>query len=262
MSAAMLCLALAVLAVPTAGPRRRFLGLFARDSMRKPIYRTVVRVTMCSVLVSTLLLGIGVFLAAAVLVGTLGLRRRRARAERRRTEGCAHLLDALEAVIGELRVGAHPSAAAEVAARESRGAAARAFAVSAARSKLGGSGADGLRDPHAVIGAELSRIADAWRIAEHHGLALAELLTAARADLVGRIRFRARATAALAGARATATVLSTLPFLGLTLGQLMGADPLRVLFASTAGGLLLPLGVALACTGLLWSDVITRKALV
>ncbi|WP_431972694.1 type II secretion system F family protein [Nocardia sp. bgisy134] len=262
MSAAMVCLALAVLVVPETGPRRRMRGLFARGRARKPDYSNVVRVAVCSTLASTLAMGIGVFLAAAMLAGTVGLRRRRAHADRRRTEACAHLLDALEAVIGELRVGAHPSAAADVAASESRGVAARAFAVSAARGKLGGSAADGLRDPHVVISAELARIADAWLIAERHGLALAELLTAARADLVGRIRFRARATAALAGARATATVLSTLPLLGLILGQLMGADPLRVLFASSAGSLLLPLGVALACTGLLWSDAITRKALV
>ncbi len=262
MSAAMVCLALAVLTVPSTGPRRRMRDLFIRTDPRKLRYHNILRVVACPALACTLPLGIGVFLAVAMLAGTVGLRRRRAVADRRRAEACVHLLDALEVVIGELRVGAHPSAAADVAARESRGAAARAFAVSAARGKLGGSAADGLRDPHTVIGAELARIADAWRIAEHHGLALAELLTAARADLMGRIRFRARATAALAGARATATVLSTLPLLGLALGQLMGADPLRVLLASAAGRLLLPLGVGLACVGLLWSDGITRKVLV
>ncbi|MET8776169.1 type II secretion system F family protein [Nocardia sp. NPDC004654] len=262
MTAAMLCLALAALLLPGAGARRRFRGLFSLEGARIPNYSKVVRVSVILGVVSTVLLGVGTFLAAALLAGTVGLRRRRARGDRHRAEECAHLLDALEAVIGELRVGAHPSTAADVAAQESRGAAAHAFAVSAARSKLGGSGADGLRDSGAVIGAELARIADAWRIAEDHGLALAELLTAARADLRGRIRFRARATAALAGARATATVLSTLPLLGLALGQLMGADPLRVLFASSAGGLLLPLGVGLACAGLLWSDAITRKVLV
>ncbi|MCP2278219.1 type II secretion system F family protein [Nocardia amikacinitolerans] len=262
MTAAMLCLALAVLLLPGAGARRRLRGLFSIDGARKPDYSNVVRFSVVVGVVSTVLLDAGTFLATALLAGTVGLRRRRARGDRHRAAECAHLLDALEAVIGELRVGAHPSAAADVAARESRGAAARAFAVSAARSKLGGSAADGLRDSDAVIGTELARIADAWRIAEDHGLALAELLTAARADLRGRIRFRARATAALAGARATATVLATLPLLGLALGQLMGADPLRVLFASPAGSLLLPLGVGLACAGLLWSDAITRKVLV
>jgi tight adherence protein B len=171
-------------------------------------------------------------------------------------------LDALEAVIGELRVGAHPSVAAEVAAQEARGEAARAFAVSAARSRLGGSGADGLRDPDSIVDTELARIADAWQVAEHYGLALAELLSAARADLLGRIRFRTRTTAALAGARATAAVLAGLPLLGIGLGQLMGAAPLHVLLSPGLGTVLLPLGAALACIGLLWTDAITRKVFV
>ncbi|MEV5838321.1 type II secretion system F family protein [Nocardia sp. NPDC052112] len=194
--------------------------------------------------------------------GTVGIRVRQASRDRRRNAECAYLLDALEAVIGELRVGAHPSAAAEVAAQEARGEAAHAFAVGAARSRLGGSGADGMRDPGSIVEAELARIADAWQVAEHHGLALAELLSAARADLLGRIRFRNRTTAALAGARATAAVLAGLPLLGIGLGQLMGAAPLHVLLSPGAGTVLLPLGAALVSTGLLWTDAITRKVFV
>ncbi|WP_307642827.1 type II secretion system F family protein [Nocardia uniformis] len=200
-------------------------------------------------------------IAAATLVATLGLRYRRLRRDRCRTTELARLLDGLEVVIGELRVGAHPSTAAEVAAREVVGETSRAFAVSAARSRLGGSGADGLRRTEATVAGELARVADAWQVAERHGLALAELLTAARLDLVGRKRFQARTRAALAGARATAAVLAGLPLLGVALGQLMGAAPLRVLCASEYGTVLLPLGTALTCTGLLWTDAITRKAL-
>ncbi|MFC9439904.1 type II secretion system F family protein [Nocardia sp. NPDC057030] len=263
MIAGLICLAFAVLAAPAAASRRRFEGLFAEPAVARKMRRDMVlRLVTGAGVVAVLVLGAGAFLAVAMVVGTVGFRVRRVRLDRRRDAECGYLLDALEAVIGELRVGAHPSAAAEVAAREGRGESARAFAVSAGRSRLGGSAAEGLRQPDSIVAGELSRIADAWQVAEQHGLALAELLSAARTDLVGRIRFHGRTTAALAGPRATAGVLAALPLLGIGLGQLMGAAPLHVLFASSAGAVLLPLGAALACAGLLWTDAITRKVLV
>ncbi|MEV0250100.1 type II secretion system F family protein [Nocardia sp. NPDC050712] len=229
--------------------------------MRKPLPRMLFPLLAGGALAAVLLAGIGPLSAAAMVSGTVVLRTRRARQERDRTAESAHLLDALDAVIGELRVGAHPSSAAEAAARESQGLAAQAFTTSAARSRLGGSGAAGLLYPDCAITSELARVATAWQVAEQHGLALAELLAAARADLLCRNRFRSRTAAALAGPRATATVLAYLPLLGLALGHLMDADPLQTLFTTPAGALLLPLGTALACTGLLWSDAITRKVL-
>ncbi|WP_328408410.1 type II secretion system F family protein [Nocardia sp. NBC_00403] len=262
MIVALTCLVLALLSAPAPRARRRFIDLFVPSGVtRKPQRSSLFSVGIGIGIAATAVAGLGPLIAAALVTGTVGIRLRRARHDRLHNVECAYLLDAVEAVIGELRVGAHPSAAAAVAAHESGGAAARAFAVSAARSRLGGSGADGLRHPDSVVAPELAGIADAWRVAEHHGLALAELLSAARADLQGRIRFRGRTAAALAGARATAAVLACLPLLGLALGQLMGAAPLNILFASAAGAVLLPLGTGLACAGLLWTDAITRKVL-
>ncbi|HLS79407.1 MAG TPA: hypothetical protein VK083_21715 [Nocardia sp.] len=257
-----LCLAAAVLLLPAPAARRRFAAVYGR-APSVAVGRWWWLLCPGPVVAVALWAGAGPVIAGATVAVTLTVRWRRTRRDRAHDAECARLLDALEAVVGELRVGAHPSAATEVAARESgAGAAATAFAVSAARGRLGGSGADGLRADESVIGVELRRIADAWQVAERHGLALAELLAATRADLAGRVRFRRRSTAAMAGARATATVLSGLPLLGLALGELMGARPLRVLFTTAAGGVLLPLGAALACAGLLWTDAITRKALV
>ncbi|MEV4239663.1 MULTISPECIES: hypothetical protein [unclassified Nocardia] len=263
MIAGLVCLAVGVLLVPPPSCRRRFVRLFAASGDARKFGRgSGFRVAFGVVIVGALAVGVGLLVAVVLVGATVGIRVRRASRERRHSAECAYLLDALEAVIGELRVGAHPSAAAAAAAQESRGAAARAFAVSSARSRLGGSGADGLRDPHSIVDAELARIADAWQVAEHHGLALAELLSAARTDLLGRIRFRTRTTASLAGARATAAVLAGLPLLGIGLGQLMGAAPLHVLLSPGAGTVLLPLGAALGCAGLLWADAITRKVFV
>ncbi|WP_280233326.1 hypothetical protein [Nocardia cyriacigeorgica] len=262
MIGALVCLVLALLAAPMAVSRRRFGALFGAVVVARKSHRDIVfRVGAVLACACALILGIGPLTAAVMLAATVVFRGRRSGRDRRHVTECGYLLDALESVIGELRVGAHPSAAADAAARDAKGIAAQAFAVGAARGRLGGSGADGLSRPDSVIAGELNRVADAWRVAEHHGLALAELLDAARTDLIGRIRFRGRTTAALAGARATATVLAGLPLLGVGLGQLMGAAPLHVLFAEPAGALLLPLGTALACAGLLWSDEITRRVL-
>ncbi|WP_316573342.1 type II secretion system F family protein [Nocardia canadensis] len=255
----LLCCAAAVLMLPAAGDRRRFRRLFdvggARAVRRIPVTWCVGIGLGCMAFAW----GVGTGLAVLMVGVTVAVRNRRGRGERVRRAECGHLLAGLEAVVGELRVGAHPSAAAEAAAAESRGEAARVLAISAGRSRLGGSGADGWLHPESPVAEELSRVATAWRVAEEHGLALAELLSAARTDLLGRIRFRDRTEAALAGARASASVLAGLPLVGIGLGQLMGAAPLSVLFGSTVGELLLPLGAGLACCGLLWTDVITRR---
>ncbi|MEU0544843.1 type II secretion system F family protein [Nocardia sp. NPDC005978] len=208
-----------------------------------------------------LAVGPGAFVAGALVAGTLGVRMRRKRGEMRRERERGKVLEGLETVIGELRIGAHPSAAVEVAAQEIDGVVGRVFGVSAARSRLGGSGAEGFRRAESAVPAELARIAAAWEVADRHGLALAELLGATRLDLVGRGRFRDRTRAALAGARATAGVLALLPVLGIGLGQLMGAAPLSVLFGTAAGSWLLPLGAGLTCAGLLWTDAITERVL-
>ncbi|MEV6772628.1 hypothetical protein AB0N05_28725 [Nocardia sp. NPDC051030] len=255
------CVAFALVALPGPAARRRWASLFQRGRVPRSRLAWVTRAVPVLALPMLLIVGVGPLIAAVLVSGTAVIRRRRTIRERAWATECGRLLEGLEAVIGELRIGAHPSAAAEIAAQEVGGEAGRAFAVSAARSRLGGSGAEGLRRPESVVATELTWIAEAWRVAEHHGLALAELLSAARLDLLGRKRFRDRTRAALAGAHATATVLAMLPLLGIGLGQLMGAAPLRVLFTPGIGTVLLPLGAGLACTGLLWTDAITAKVL-
>ncbi|RJO77918.1 hypothetical protein D5S18_06440 [Nocardia panacis] len=263
MSLALACSAIALLTLPVSRARRRSAALFRTTTgTRKFVQSRVIRGGAALVVLGALGLGMGPAVAATLVAGTLSMRLRRSDAQRRREVECDRLLEALEATVAELRVGAHPSTAAELASAEVAGEAAWALSTCAARGRLGGSAADGLLSPNSIVAPELSRIAGAWRVADQHGLALAELLAAARTDLLSRIRFRARTTAALAGARASATVLAGLPLLGLTLGQLMGAAPLHVLFASPTGTILLPLGSALACCGLLWTDVITRKVLI
>ena len=250
---------LAVLVLPGRASGRRFDACNPRP---RPARR---RVPDSSVLVglvciaALLVSGPHAVIACGIASMTVRHRYLRARGDRMYQLERRKLLDGLEILIGELRVGAHPSAACEAAAAECSGAAAQTFAVAAARSRLGGSAASGVRGESSAVAAEFARIAVAWRVAEKHGLALAELLEAARSDLLGRIRFRSRTESALAGARATGAVLAGLPLLGLVLGHLMGASPLRVLLGGGFGGALLIAGTVFACAGLLWTDAITGR---
>lgn len=218
-------------------------------------------------IVAAVALGVAVWLiggawavCATTVAGAAGWHRHRRGAERnRRSVEQAWLATGVEVVIGELRVGAHPASACAAAAEECAGVASAAMRSAASRSRLGGRAADGFIDSESLLAPELARLAAAWRVADEHGLALAELLDAVREDMLGRRRFRDRTESSLAGARATALVLACLPVLGVALGQLMGADPLGVLLGGGLGGVLLVVGTMLACAGLLWTDAITGK---
>ncbi|RVW01000.1 type ii secretion system integral membrane subunit [Rhodococcus spongiicola] len=197
---------------------------------------------------------VGPAVATAIAAATARRRHRRRLVSERRDRERRWVLTGLDVVIAELRVGAHPAVACETAAADCDGAAAEAFRCAAARARLGGSAASGFSANDGGVDDDLRRIANAWAVAEKHGLALAELLHAARSDLVGRVRFRTRAEAGLAGARATAAVLAALPVLGVGLGQMMGAAPVRVLLGSDLGQVLLVIGTVLVASGLWWTD--------
>ena len=130
----------ALLAAPPP-PRRR---LVPADGRRVGRRLRLVAVAVGGVCVAVLLPAAAV-LAAAVLVGTLAARDRRRRRDRqRRREGQA-LAAALEVLVGELRVGAHPVRAFGIAAAESDGTVGTSLRAVAARARLGADVAAGLR---------------------------------------------------------------------------------------------------------------------
>jgi tight adherence protein B len=65
---------------------------------------------------------------------------------------------------------------------------------------------------------------------------------------------RRQVSAGLAGARATARLLASLPILGLCLGYAVGARPLTFLTGTQVGWLCLAVGLALAGVGLFWVE--------
>ena len=199
--------------------------------------------------------------AGIAVVAMLVIRHRRARRRQRQIREATALQGALSVLVGELRAGAHPVAAFEAAAAEVGGPVEAGLREVAARARLGADVAAGLvavaRD--SSLPSHWERLAVYWQLAQDHGLAIAALMRAAERDVVARERFSSRVRSGMAGARATAGVLAGLPVLGIGLGQLIGADPLRFLLGD--GAVVLLVGVALSCLGLLWSDRITTVVL-
>ncbi|MBB3601535.1 tight adherence protein B [Mycolicibacterium sp. BK556] len=248
-------LAVAVLAAPPSPSWR--LGLVTRRiDVRGPVL-------VVGGVVAAVTLPPAVLLASVALGATLTARRHRRRRDRDRARAGQTLAGALETLVGELRVGAHPVRAFAIAADESDGTVGTALRAVAARAGLGADVGAGLR---AVAGstsvpAQWDRLAVCWQLAADHGLAMAALIRTAQRDIVERQRFTARVEAGLAGARATAAILAGLPLLGVLLGELIGAHPVRFLLGGGVGGGLLIAGTVLVCAGLIWADRITDRLL-
>lgn len=200
-------------------------------------------------------------LGIAVVAATVMLRYRRRRRIRRATAEGRALHTALEVLVGELRAGAHPVRAFCVAADDTAGAVAVSLRAVAARARLGADVAAGLAagGRSSALPAHWERLALCWRLASDNGLGIATVMRAAQRDIGERQRFSDRVSASMAGARATAAILAALPVLGVLLGQLIGAEPLRFLLGGHAGGWLLVIGSSLGCVGLLWSDRIADR---
>jgi tight adherence protein B len=257
---AALALALALVMVPS-GSRRRLetLGLLAHARRPFPVSACAAAVAAALAVV----LPVSVVAACSVVIVTMWMRRRRQVRARRRAAESAALQGALDVLVGELRVGAHPVAAFRVAATEVDGAVAASLRAVAARARLGADVAAGLHSVarSSAVPAHWERLAVCWQLAQDHGLAIATLMQTAQRDIVERGRFSAKVDAGMTGARTTAAVLAGLPLLGVGLGQLIGAEPVSFLLSGGMGGWLLVIGVALACGGLLWSDHITAQVM-
>ena len=108
--------------------------------------------------------------------------------------------------------------------------------------------------------AQLAPLAQALRVSTASGAPLAGVLHAAAAELQGRLDRAAAVATALAGARSSAVVLAVLPVVGLALGAALGADPVHVLLATSAGRMMALTGVVLECLGLLWTSRLAASA--
>jgi tight adherence protein B len=243
-----------------SSPRRR-LTRDNRNHGTVPI-RGLAGVAAFALTLGVVLVPVTTVLAISVLVATMSVRYRRRRRSRRGMDEGRSLETAIDVLVGELRVGAHPATAFAVAADETAGSVASACRAVAARARLGADVAAGLRGvgETAALPSQWERLAVCWRLAAEHGLAMSALMHAAQRDIAERQRFSGQVRSAMAGARATATILAGLPVLSVLMGQLIGARPLPFLLGGGLGGWLLVAGLTLVCGGLLWADHITYRA--
>lgn len=243
---------LAAAALTAAPPPVNRLAISSRRAAKPGLWLCVA----AAIGVATLLTAPSTALVCLIAVAALRSRLHRQRRQyARRREGEA-MAAALDVLVGELKIGAHPMSAFAVAGAETVGPVGRSLRAVAIGARMGADVAEGIRGAatSSTIPGYWDRLAVCWQLAAEHGLAMSVLMRAAHRDVVDRQRFTDRMHAALAGARATAMILAMLPLLGVLLGQLVGADPVGFLLGGGTGGVLLVVGVTLICIGVLWAD--------
>ncbi|MBJ7399972.1 type II secretion system F family protein [Mycolicibacterium sp.] len=257
MSATVTAAALLAAALLTTPPQRRRV---AAATSRRRIGRIPVWPAVFLGAIATVMASPAAAFAIGLVAAVIGRRRRRRiRGRQQYSEGQA-MAAALEVLVGELRIGAHPLRAFTVAAAESAGDVGASLRAVATRAELGADVAAGLRSAagRSSVPAYWDRLAVCWQLAAEHGLPMSSLMHTAHRDIVGRQRFAGRVQAGLAGARATAAILAGLPFLGVALGEVIGARPVQFLLGG-GGGWLLVVGVGLVGVGATWSDHIIDR---
>jgi tight adherence protein B len=109
-------------------------------------------------------------------------------------------------------------------------------------------------------GRALVRLAAAVQLSARTGCSLAGVVSAVEDDVRARLHAEQELRSAVAGPRASATVLAGLPVLGLAMGSGVGADPWRVLTTTGPGTALLVVGVVLELAGTAWTGHLVRRA--
>lgn len=103
-------------------------------------------------------------------------------------------------------------------------------------------------------------LAACFDIAEASGCPLADVLARFAAQLEAEDDAEAARQTALAGPKATVTLLSWLPLMGLGLGVALGVDPWAILIGTPMGMAALAAGVVLTAAGRFWSARLVRAA--
>ena len=107
---------------------------------------------------------------------------------------------------------------------------------------------------------EIAFVASAWALSEQHGAPLAVAVERGAAGLREARARQRRVQVAVAGPRATVTVLTVLPLTGPAFGLACGIDPVTLYLGSPVGAASATVGVALIVIGRLWCGRMVRRA--
>jgi tight adherence protein B len=99
----------------------------------------------------------------------------------------------------------------------------------------------------------LALVAQAWQLSDRVGVPVAEALETAARLVRAELDRSGRLSVVLAGPRATARLLATLPVGGVLLALAFGVDPLRLYAATPASGACLLIGVVFLLLGRVWT---------
>jgi len=174
-----------------------------------------------------------VVVAVYAAVGALAWRQHAVRARSERA--FVALLDAVDAVTGDLRAGLAPFQGAPYRLAITGGAAQGTTYGASTYAARRPYDQDVLAGQDRAVDAAIARLDAAYRISEALGAPLADLLDRVDADLRADRRLRSGVRAQTAGAQATSVLLAALPFVGLALGAGIGAHPLRELLHTRLG---------------------------
>ena len=226
------------------------LGRWARSLARPALVRFVMIASIGGVGVAG---GAPLAVAAAAVCATTWFAVRDAARPRQAAARRRQLLAGVRVLIGELEAGARPAAALAAAAEASPAHAAVLASAAAAADTA---------DAGMVLAGDGSTraIGLAWRLGEQAGTELSGVLKRVARDLAAEDEQRRSVAIALAGPRASATVLAGLPVLGIALGTAMGARPWAFLLGDGAGQLVCCIGVLFDVAGVWWMRRILVRA--
>jgi tight adherence protein B len=157
------------------------------------------------------------------------------------------VIDAMSALAAELRAGQPPGPALVHSAGTPP-----VWPTALAALRLDGDIPEALRVDAGSHGV-LRSLAACWEVGSASGTGLAAAVSRLADASRAAEEVRGELEVQLAGPRATARTLATLPLIGLLLGILMGADPVSWLLGSAIGLGCLAGGVVLTGVGIIWT---------
>ncbi len=181
----------------------------------------------------------------------------------------ADVVDAAAALAADLSAGRPPLAALESLVLEHRAAHGSPSAVRLserlagvlATGQLGGDVPAAWRAAANLPGGQgLLAVGAAWSVAESTGAGLVDVLDPVVEGLREQAAARRSIDVALAGTRATASLLAGLPLIGLAMGAGLGAAPIDFLLDTAFGRGCLVVGFGLELIGLTWTERLAESA--
>lgn len=191
---------------------------------------------------------------AMVVSGTIGWLVVGARAEKRRHDNAAEVVQACLAVAAQLRVGDIAAVALARVAADSP-----LLAPVAATQVIGGDVPAALRAVAVRPGcAGLASLARSWQLCQLTGAPIAAAATRVAEGLRAEAAAERLVAAELAAPRASGRLLALLPVLGVGLGFVAGGNPVEFLLGTFGGQICLVAAISLVCAGMVWTTRLGR----